>query len=175
MSAIARTGERHRSLSTEAGMGQMLRGGRSWPSDWKVGAGAAKCGKTVVPRSVGVRTDGATAISGAAEQDDRQWRPLSKPLWLWSCGVWSSPVALAMSCPPWSWLTTSVCEAGCCSHSSAAADTPRRGRSIASSTRRNRRTVFTGLSVARGGYTSLSRKRGLCNDRYGVEVDGLNC
>lgn len=52
---------------------------------------------------------------------------------------------------------------------------PRRGSSIASSTRTNRRTVFTGFSVARSGYTSLSRKRGLCNDRYGVEVDGLKC
>lgn len=53
-------------------MGQMLRGGRSWPSDRKVGAGAANCGKTEVPSATGVATVSASPINGGAEQDDKQ-------------------------------------------------------------------------------------------------------
>ncbi len=66
-------------------MGQMLRGGRSWPSDRKVGAGAAKLGKTVVPAPGAEANVGSAVMSGVAEHEDTQWRPLSAPLWPWSC------------------------------------------------------------------------------------------
>jgi hypothetical protein len=133
-------------------MGQMLRGGRSWPSDRKVGAGAAKWGKTVAPLASGDAIVGASPINGGAEQDDKQWRPLSAPLWLWSCCScdWSYPAALALSWPC-AWTTTSECEAGRCSHGTVAAVTPRRGSSIASSMRMKIRSDFTVLRLARSG------------------------
>ena len=66
-------------------MGQMLRGGRSWLSDRKVRAGAAKRGKAVVPALGTEANVGSAVMSGVAEHEDTQWRPLSAPVWPWSC------------------------------------------------------------------------------------------
>lgn len=50
----------------------MRRGGLSWPPDWKVGAGAAKRGKTVELVAVADATEGSALINGVAEQDATQ-------------------------------------------------------------------------------------------------------
>lgn len=150
MSANAREGERHGASHERPGGGQMLRGGRSGPSDWNVGAGAATWGKTIAPATVGEASVGSALMSGVAEQEDRQWRPLSNPPSSWSCCA--SPCGAAPGMP-WSCseATISPCEAGCCSHSCTAADTPRRGSSITSSTRTKVRSDFTRLRLARPG------------------------
>lgn len=49
-------------------MGQMLRGGRSGPPDWKVGAGAWRSGNCVVPAVAGSGSCGKALGSGVAEQ-----------------------------------------------------------------------------------------------------------
>ena len=50
----------------------MLRGGRSWPPDWNVGAGAAKCGNTAAPAAAGEAIVGSALMSGVAEQEAKQ-------------------------------------------------------------------------------------------------------
>lgn len=63
----------------EASRGQMLRGGRSGPSDWKVGAGAAKDGNTVAAVSCGSGTTGAALGKGGTEQQAEQRLQVSVP------------------------------------------------------------------------------------------------
>lgn len=46
----------------------MLRGGRSWPSERKLGAGAKRSGNETEERLLGVGTDGAVLSSGVTEQ-----------------------------------------------------------------------------------------------------------
>ena len=52
----------------EASRGQMLRGGRSWPSDRKVGAGDAKWGNLTAGGSSGWGSIGNALIKGVIEQ-----------------------------------------------------------------------------------------------------------
>lgn len=49
-------------------MGQMLRGGRSGPPDWKVAAGASRLEKRVVLAVAGPGSCGTALGSGVAEQ-----------------------------------------------------------------------------------------------------------
>lgn len=82
-------------------MGQMLRGGRSWPSDRNVGAGAAKCGKVAEPVASGNAIVGGAVISSVAEHEDAQCRNFSAALCPWSCRCdWSCVCVLAIS---WEW------------------------------------------------------------------------
>lgn len=57
----------------------MLRGGRSGPSDWKVGAGAVKDGNTVVAALWGSGTAGAALGTGGTEQQAEQRLQVSVP------------------------------------------------------------------------------------------------
>ena len=157
-------------LSTEAGRGQMLRGGLSWPPDWNVGAGAAKRGKTVELAADGVATEGTAHMSGVAAQDDTQCRPLSKPSWSWLAHASSGD---AVPCASWSCdvTTVCVCEAGCCSHTTTAAASPRRGSSIASSTRTKIRNDFTGMRLARSRRARRVERARPSNGRPGCRVD----
>src|SRR5262245_26403596 len=50
---------------SEASLGQMLRGGRSWPSDWKAGGGAEMAGKTTLAVRGGSMTSGGAVDRGA--------------------------------------------------------------------------------------------------------------
>ena len=50
-------------------MGQMLRGGRSWPSETKLGTGALSAGKTAAERSCGAATVGGLLSIGVTEQN----------------------------------------------------------------------------------------------------------
>lgn len=48
---------------------QTLRGGRSWPSERKLGAGASKEGKTTAVKVAGIRSGGTVPNRGEVEQD----------------------------------------------------------------------------------------------------------
>lgn len=75
-------------------MGQMLRGGRSWPSETKLGAGTDSSGN----RSTASNGSGKSAnvfITGTTEQQDAHRLHLS---WLppsWWCGA---PAASGVAC-----------------------------------------------------------------------------
>jgi hypothetical protein len=57
-----------RGLSTEAGQGQGVRGGRSWPSEWKAGAGTESAGNVTEAVTSGLATVAGAAPSGVAQQ-----------------------------------------------------------------------------------------------------------
>ena len=57
MDARARFG-----LSAEACLGQMVRGGRSWPPDWKAGTGAVSAAKVTDEVRLGCPRDGTVPI-----------------------------------------------------------------------------------------------------------------
>jgi len=65
----------------EALAGQMLRGGRSWPSERKLGAGARKAGNATEERLGGVGTDGSVLSSGVIEQKSQHRLHLPNPSW----------------------------------------------------------------------------------------------
>ena len=56
----------------EALPGQVLRGGRSWPSERKLGAGAEKSGNEMEERSCGATTDGKVLNRSVIEQKSQQ-------------------------------------------------------------------------------------------------------
>jgi hypothetical protein len=67
-------------------MGQMLRGGRSWPSERKLGAGAESAGKMALVASTGDNTVGAVLASGVIEPKAEHTLHLSgcpPSLWSW--------------------------------------------------------------------------------------------
>lgn len=69
-------------------MGQMLRGGRSGPPDWKIGAGAWRSANCVVPAVAGSGSCGTALGSGVAEQKaEHMVHLLSWPALL----CWASP------------------------------------------------------------------------------------
>lgn len=83
----------------EASKGQMVRGGRSWPSDWNVGAGAKRWGKPAVLSSTGVPSPAAALGTGGVEHEAEHMLHLSGPdAWEWSA-VFSS----WCECSAWSW------------------------------------------------------------------------
>ena len=55
-------------LSAEARRRQMVRGGRSCPSQWKAGAGAASAGNVTEAVSIGPSRLGGAVANGAALQ-----------------------------------------------------------------------------------------------------------
>lgn len=59
-------------LVDEASRGQMLRGGRSWPPERKVAAGARRSGKDMSARSRGPARSGPLPTKGVAEQNAEQ-------------------------------------------------------------------------------------------------------
>ena len=63
MDARARSG-----LSAEAGVGQVVRGGRSCPSDWNGATGALTAGKVIDAVRPGSATDGTAPGSVAMQQ-----------------------------------------------------------------------------------------------------------
>lgn len=70
-------------------MGQMVRGGRSWPSDRNVGAGAERSGKDCeVSASGALRPTDVLGIEGL-EHDEEQMLHLSCAPLPWSCCEWS--------------------------------------------------------------------------------------
>ena len=56
-------------LAEEALQGQVLRGGRSWPSDRKFGGEAKRSGNAVAPGSCGVGIVSGLLTSGVTEQN----------------------------------------------------------------------------------------------------------
>lgn len=62
-------------------MGQMLRGGRSWPSERKLGAGAKTSGNETEDRFGGVGIDGSVLSSGVIEQKSQHKLHLPNPSW----------------------------------------------------------------------------------------------
>lgn len=62
----------------------MVRGGRSWPSERKVGAGAAREGNTVEAGSFSSGTPATSRTKGVAEQDAEQRLHLSECDFPWS-------------------------------------------------------------------------------------------
>ena len=56
-------------LAEEALQGQVLRGGRSWPSDRKLGGGAKRSGNAVAPGSCGAGIVSGLLTSGVTEQN----------------------------------------------------------------------------------------------------------
>jgi hypothetical protein len=61
----------------EALLGQMVRGGRSWPSDWNVGAGAERCGNDAPVNPTGSSRPGEVLGNGGVEHDAEQTLHLS--------------------------------------------------------------------------------------------------
>ena len=57
----------------------MVRGGRSWPSDWKAGAGAEMAGKTTLAVTRGSSTCSGDVANGVA------WHPLAHRLQVSAC------------------------------------------------------------------------------------------
>jgi len=55
-------------LSAEACLGQMVRGGRSWPSDWKAGMRAVSAGKMSEDVRLGSPRDGTVPTMEAMQQ-----------------------------------------------------------------------------------------------------------
>lgn len=62
----------------EACLGQMLRGGRSCPSETKLGEGADKAGKDVIATPWGTGTEGKLLASGVTEHKSQQRLHLSE-------------------------------------------------------------------------------------------------
>jgi hypothetical protein len=75
-----RTHERCQNLTAEVQRGQVLRGGRSWPSEMWLGAGATRGGKTTAERSGSVSTVGALLTIDVAEQHAAQRLHLAVPV-----------------------------------------------------------------------------------------------
>ena len=55
-------------LSAEACLGQMVRGGRSWPSDWKAGMRAESAGKMTEEVRLGSSREGTAPTMEAMQQ-----------------------------------------------------------------------------------------------------------
>jgi len=72
----------------EALMGQMIRGGRSWPSEMKLGAGVERPGNLNADMVGGSGSVGVPLTKGVSEQNAEHTLHLSDAEW---------------SCPPWSW------------------------------------------------------------------------
>ena len=68
-------------LSAEACLGQMVRGGRSWPSDWKAGMRAESAGKMTEEVRLGSSSEGTAPTMDAMQQ------PLAQK---WHVAGWSS-------------------------------------------------------------------------------------
>jgi hypothetical protein len=90
----------------------MLRGGRSWPSERKLGAGAQRRGKTAPERFSGAATAGALYSNGVAEQNAEHRLQSSGTV---DVEVPPSPVAPPLAASLWSecgwfpsWLTALV-------------------------------------------------------------------
>lgn len=62
-------------------MGQMVRGGRSWPSDKKLGAGVKGSVKRATPKLSGDATVRAEVIIGVIEHRSQHRPHLSTPSW----------------------------------------------------------------------------------------------
>ena len=74
--------------------GQRLRGGRSGPPDWKLGAGACRVGKLSVVLSVEGSMVGAALGIGVIEQKAMQrLQPVS----------WEDDVGDCLACSCWAW------------------------------------------------------------------------
>ena len=67
-------------LSAEACLGQMVRGGRSWPSDWKAGMRAESAGKVTAEVRLGSSREGTAPTMEAMQQ------PLAQK---WHVAGWS--------------------------------------------------------------------------------------
>lgn len=74
-------------------MGQMLRGGRSGPPDWNVGAGASRSANCVAPAVAGSGSWGTALGSGVAEQNAEHMVHLLS---------WPAPLSWRAS-PAWPW------------------------------------------------------------------------
>ena len=61
----------------EASRGQMVRGGRSWPPDWKVGAGATMSGNPAALSSTGAPSPAEALGTGGTEHDAEHMLHLS--------------------------------------------------------------------------------------------------
>ena len=67
-------------LSAEAGRGQLVRGGRSWPPDWKAGMGAVIAGKITEGVGPGCPRDGTVPTIEAMQQSLAQkWQIVGCP------------------------------------------------------------------------------------------------
>ena len=73
-------------LSAEACLGQMVRGGRSWPSDWKAGMRAVSVAKLTEEVSWGSPRDGTVPTMEAMQQ------PLAQK---WQVAGWPAEVVSA--------------------------------------------------------------------------------
>ena len=61
----------------------MVRGGRSWPSERKLGAGAESLENLTPAGSRGSNTDGTELTSGVSEQKAEHALHLSDVVWSW--------------------------------------------------------------------------------------------
>lgn len=75
-------------------MGQMVRGGRSWPSDRKLGAGVERSGNLIAGSASGSGNAGNSLSKGVSEQNAEHILHLSVASW--SCPSWWPE-------PLWSW------------------------------------------------------------------------
>lgn len=67
-------------------MGQMVRGGRSWPSERKLGAGVEKSGNLTLGSAAGSGNLGASLTKGVREQKAEHMLHLFPAPWSWpSC------------------------------------------------------------------------------------------
>jgi hypothetical protein len=68
-------------LSAEARWGQMVRGGRSWPSEWKAGTGAESAGNATEAVTPGCPADGTEPTMEAMQQPLAQnWQVATPPV-----------------------------------------------------------------------------------------------
>lgn len=74
-------------LSAEACRGQMVRGGRSWPSDWKAGMRAVSAAKMTEEARLGSPRDGPVPTMEAMQQ------PLAQK---WHVVAWSAEDASSL-------------------------------------------------------------------------------
>ncbi len=77
-------------LSAKACLGQMVRGGRSWPSDWKAGMRAVSAGKMTEEVRLGSLRDGTVPTMEAMQQ------PLAQK---WHVAGWSPEEVSALGAP----------------------------------------------------------------------------
>ena len=66
-------------------MGQMLRGGRSWPSERKAGAGASNSANTIEAGTFGLTA--MPSVDGMAAPEQQVAHELHLPCSAWPCAV----------------------------------------------------------------------------------------
>lgn len=177
----------------------MLRGGRSWPSERKLGAGARRDGNVVAAGSFNSGTPATSRTNGVAEQDAEHRLHLSEcdlpwswpPSWPapWSWTAWSWTLACSCTASAWSWWDTSASTwtvsvdtgAPAGAQAMATAIAPRTGSNTASRTRSQTRRSFTGKAYQMDSDESYTGDSlGIVNLATGVRSSagagsGANC